>query len=577
MHKMTNKEAGIIVNRICASHHLDKTPRRRRFRHALVITGAIDLARRDLVKERQVNRASHAVAVFDMVSSFFYPSRRLSRRGTVALALGAGVNVPGQSLSLRGQGRGWVRPVGFIISLFIGCAAVVPAAEAARVDTSAGGPVYEAIVIDAETGQVLRQLNPDAITYPASLTKMMTLYLTFEALNQGRIRLDQYVQVSAAAAAHAPSRLGFEPGEWVMIRDLILGIVTKSANDAAAVLAETLGGTEANFALMMTQKAQQLGMTRTHYANASGLPDPEQLTTARDIARLALALYHDFPREYRYFSVKQYDFQGETVNGHDHMLDWYPGADGIKTGFTVASGYNLATSAVQNGRRLIGVILGGRSVRSRDASMGQLLDLGFADLARQQPVMVAQRQAPVVAAATPAVATPAVATQTAQLQPSLAAVASASMAAPSQPAPASAAVPEQQASAAPQTAVSDAAPARPTAPSIAAVAAAAVSHLAPVAKAEAAPISPEPGEGWAIQMGAFRAESGAEHVEHEVAHLAFARGKQAQILAPAGSVHLYRARLLYFTAAAARTACGELHRQHINCSVVPAGVNVASR
>jgi D-alanyl-D-alanine carboxypeptidase len=479
-----------------------------------------------------------------------------------------------------------MRPVWFIIGLFIAGAVVTPPAGAARIEVSAGpgGPIYEAMVIDAETGQVLRQLNPDAVTYPASLTKMMTLYLTFEALNQGRIRLDQYVQVSPTAVAHAPSKLGFEPGEWVTIHDMILGIVTKSANDAAAVLAETLGGTEANFALMMTQKAQQLGMTRTHYANASGLPDPEQLTTARDIARLALALYHDFPREYRYFSVKQFDFQGETVNGHDHMLDWYPGADGIKTGFTVASGYNLATSAVQNGRRLIGVILGGRSVRGRDASMGQLLDLGFADLARQQPVMVAQRQTPATAAvadaapaATPAIATPAVATQPAQPQPSLAAIASASMAAPNASAPVPAAVPEQQASAAPQTTVSDAVPARPAATSIAAVAAAAVSHLAPVAKAEAAPISPEPGEGWAIQVGAFRVESGAEHVEHEVAHLAFARGKQAQILAPAGSERLYRARLLYFTAAAARAACGELHRQHINCSVVPAGVNVASR
>jgi D-alanyl-D-alanine carboxypeptidase len=478
-----------------------------------------------------------------------------------------------------------MRFVCFIIGLFLAGAIVTPPAAAARIEVSAGpgGPIYEAIVIDAETGQVLRQLNPDAVTYPASLTKMMTLYLTFEALNQGRIRLDQYVQVSPAAVAHAPSKLGFQPGEWVMIRDMILGVVTKSANDAAAVLAETLGGTEANFALMMTQKAQELGMTRTHYANASGLPDPEQLTTARDIARLALALYHDFPREYRYFSVKQFDFQGEIVNGHDHMLDWYPGADGIKTGFTVASGYNLATSAVQNGRRLIGVVLGGRSVRSRDQSMGQLLDLGFVDLGRQQPVMVAQRQAPATGAvadaapvAAPAVATPTAATQPAQPQPSLAAVAAASMTAPSEP-PSAAATAEQQASAAPRTAVSDAAPARAAAPSIAAVAAAAVSHLAPVAKAEAAPISPEPGAGWAIQIGAFRVESGAEHVEHEVARLAFARGKQAQILAPAGSERLYRARLLYFTAAAARAACGELHRQRINCSVVPAGINVASR
>lgn len=479
----------------------------------------------------------------------------------MACALGAGGNVPIWLLS-RGRGCLWGRSLRLFIGFCVLIGAIPIAAQAARVDAGAGAPIYEAIVIDAETGQVLRQLNPDAVTYPASLTKMMTLYLTFEALNQGRLRVDQYVQVSATAAAHAPSKLGFQPGEWVMLRDLILGVVTKSANDAAAVLAETLGGNEANFAALMNQKAQQLGMIRSHYSNASGLPDPEQLTTARDVARLALALYHDFPREYRYFSVKQFDFQGETVNGHDHILDWYPGADGIKTGFTVASGYNLATSAVQNGRRLIGVILGGRSVRSRDESMGQLLDLGFADLARQPPVMVAQRQTPTTVAA----ATAPTETQTPP-QPSFAAMASASMAT-------TAAVPVQQASAAPAT-ISDAPRSVPA--TIASVASAAVGHLAPVSRAEAAPTSPEPGEGWAIQMGAYHAESAAERIEREVARLAFARGKQAQILAPSGNERLYRARLVYFTAPGARAACAELRKQRIDCTVVPAGVKVASR
>jgi D-alanyl-D-alanine carboxypeptidase len=451
-------------------------------------------------------------------------------------------------------------PVGFFLA--IGAAPI--AASAAHLDAAPGGPIYEAIVVDAETGQVLRQLNPDAVTYPASLTKMMTLYLTFEAINQGRLRIDQYVQVSAMAAAHAPSKLGFEPGEWVMVRDLILGVVTKSANDAAAVLAETLGGTEANFAGLMNQKAQQLGMTRSHYSNASGLPDPEQLTTARDIARLALALYHDFPREYRYFSVKQFDFQGQLVNGHDHILDWYPGADGIKTGFTVASGYNLATSAVQNGRRLIGVVLGGRSVRGRDKSMGQLLDLGFADLGRQQPVMVAQNQTPAATAAAAPAGT--------QAQPSFAAMASASMATP-----ATAAAPVQQAAAEPAT-LSDAPPQHSVPATIASVANAAVSHLAPVSRAEAAPASAEPNEGWAVQMGAYRGQAAAERVAREVTRLGVARGKQAQILPPAGSERLYRARLVYFTAQGARNACAELHRQqHIECSVVPAGVRVANR
>ena len=451
-----------------------------------------------------------------------------------------------------------------VLVLVVIAAVAVPAAASEHVMPGPGGPIYEAIVVDADTGQVLRELNPDAVTYPASLTKMMTLYLTFEALNQGRLRLDQYLPVSVAAATHAPSRIGLQPGEVVSVRDLILAIVTKSANDAAAVLGEALGGgSEAAFAQLMTQKAQQLGMTRTHYANASGLPDPEQLTTARDIARLALALYHDFPREYRYFSVRQFDFQGEIVNGHDHMLGWYPGADGIKTGFTVASGYNLATSAVQNGHRLIGVILGGRTVRSRDVSMAQMLDLGFSDLAREA-VLVAQRQAPAPEAATPAVAT----------APSFATVAAASMATPAvKPVPAM----QQQVAAAPQPAVSDQSPARPAEKSLGEVAAAAISHLAPVSSAEAAPATHEPSEGWGIQLGAFRAEAAAERVEREVAHFAWAKGKQVQILAPAAGERLYRARLLNFSPQAARVACGELHREHINCSVVQTGVKVASR
>jgi D-alanyl-D-alanine carboxypeptidase len=463
---------------------------------------------------------------------------------------------------------------------------MAPTADAARVSATPGGPIYEAIVVDAETGQVLRELSPDAVTYPASLTKMMTLYLTFEALNQGRIQINQYFPVSAAAAAHAPSRLGLEPGEAVTVHDLILGIVTKSANDAAAVLAEGLGGgSETAFASMMTQKAAQLGMTRTHYSNASGLPDPEQLTTARDIARLALALYHDFPREYRYFSVREFNFEGQIVNGHDHMLDWYPGADGIKTGFTVASGFNLATSAVQNGRRLIGVILGGRSVRSRDEAMGQLLDLGFADLARQPQTMIAQRQTPpaqVVAAAAPVVAAPvaqpAPQSPAPQTAPSFAAIAAASMASPAaQPAPVARPTPPvQQAAALPAT-VSDQ-PVRDTPSTLAAVAHAAMKHLAPVAKAEAAPLAADPAEAWGIQLGAYRAEAGAERVVREIGQFAFARGKEAQILAPSGGDRLYRARLVHFSAQGARAACAEMHKQHYDCTIVPpTGVKVASR
>ena len=476
----------------------------------------------------------------------------------------------------RRCGRGVARLFSLVAAATFAASLGSGATLATQLPAPRGGPIYEAIVLDAETGQVLRELNPDAVTYPASLTKMMTLYLTFEALNQGRIRLDQYVPVSEAAAAHAPSKLGLRPGETVMVRDLILGIVTKSANDAAAVLAEALGGgSEASFAAMMTQKARQLGMTRTCYRNASGLPDPQQLTTARDIARLALALVHDFPREYRYFSVKEFDFAGRAIAGHDHLLDKYPGTDGIKTGFTVASGYNLASSAVRDGHRLIGVILGGETVHVRDSEMEQLLDLGFGDLARQGPVMVqrAVPAAPVMAAAQtpppPAPPEPAAAAQPSHPAPSIAALAAASMAAPSQPPAQAAAAPQQ------------AAPPEPERQStIAAVASAALHHLAPVSRAEAAPAAAEPGEGWGIQIGSYRGEAAAERAERKIARLAVARDRETIILAPDARERnrLYILRVTHFSSKGARTACEELHRQGLGCSVVPpAAMKVASR
>ncbi|HXP03399.1 MAG TPA: serine hydrolase [Stellaceae bacterium] len=476
-------------------------------------------------------------------------------------------------------GRGFVRSLSFIgglaVAAGLSCAPVV----ASEVPPPRGGPVYEAIVLDAETGQVLRGLNPDTVTYPASLTKMMTLYLTFEALNSGKLRLEQYFQVSAAAAAHAPSKLGLEPGESVSIRDLILGVVTKSANDAAATLAEGLGGTEANFAAMMTQKAHQLGMAHTVYRNASGLPDAGQLTTARDVARLALALLHDFPREYRYFSVRQFEFEGRIVDSHDHLLEWYDGADGIKTGYTVASGFNLATSAVRNGHRLIGVIMGGGTARVRDEEMARLLDLGFADLGNQAPVAAQNRPpaAPNIAAVLPApVATPQPAAQVAMAQPtkpapSFAALAGAALAPPS-PAAATPAPVVQPAAASPQP--------EPRPSTIGAVAAAAIQHLAPVSHAEAATVQPEPSEAWGIQIGTYRVATAAERAEHKISRLAVAKGKESVILAPAAGEHdrVYRLRLLHFSPHGARNACDELHRQGIGCTVVPpAGMKVASR
>jgi|HubBroStandDraft_4_1064222.scaffolds.fasta_scaffold79768_1 D-alanyl-D-alanine carboxypeptidase len=422
---------------------------------------------------------------------------------------------------------------------------------------SYSAPVYEAILVDAETGQVLRELNADIPTYPASLTKMMTLYLTFEVLNQGRVRLDTPFVVSSNAASKAPSKLALEPGETVTVQELILGVVTKSANDAATVLAEGLGGSEANFAQMMTAKARQLGMQHTYYRNPSGLPDPEQRTTARDIARLALALYHTFPREYRYFATREFYFRGELVHSHNHLLDWYPGADGIKTGFINDSGFNLAASAVRNGHRLIGVVMGGQTWRSRDREMGNLLDLGFADLANagSRPAV------PVVAASAPA-AGPA---------PVPAA------------APAPAVIPAPAAT--PPVATPQAASAQGSADppserghiqSIGTVATAALRHLAPVGKAEASTLvheapAPASGEDWSIQLGAFHGKGAAEEVTRKIAHIAAVRGKPSQIVPPGKADRLYHARLLHFTGKAAHAACTELRKQGIACSVVTPG------
>src|ERR1700730_8932907 len=289
-------------------------------------------------------------------------------------------------------------PVGKLAGILLIAAGLLGAYPglARHVAVAQYGPAYEAIVLDAQTGQVLRELNPDVVTYPASLTKMMTLYLTFEALNQGRLRLYKSLGVSGEAASRAPSQLALVPDETVTVHDLILGIVTKSANDAAVVLAEALGGSEPSFAQQMNWKARQLGMNYTVYRNASGLPDPEQRTTARDIARLALALYHQFPREYRYLSTHEFVFRGQVMRNHNHLMEWYPGLDGIKTGFVNASGFNLAASAVRGNQRLIGVIMGGQSAGWRDRQMAGLLDQGFADLGTGQAV------ARPVIAATPA-------------------------------------------------------------------------------------------------------------------------------------------------------------------------------
>jgi D-alanyl-D-alanine carboxypeptidase len=239
---------------------------------------------------------------------------------------------------------------------------------------------YAAIVVEFESGEVLHETNADTRNHPASLTKMMTLYMLFEALRDGRVKPDQALKVSRRAAGMPNSKLGLKQGETISVDDAILALVTKSANDVAVVIAESLAESEIEFAQKMTAKAKALGMTRTSFRNASGLYNRGQLSTARDMATLARALIRDFPEHYPSFATRKFRFNGRVYRNHNTLLRNYAGADGMKTGYIRASGYNLAASARRDGTRLVAVLFGGKSSKRRDRQVASLLDRGFGKL-----------------------------------------------------------------------------------------------------------------------------------------------------------------------------------------------------
>jgi len=286
-----------------------------------------------------------------------------------------------------GVGKGFPRLVSLMIAGAVVTTAIAASAgpaEARRRHSAhrvaAGGgynPPYAAIVVDGNTGRVLHAVAENEQRHPASVTKVMTLYLLFEAMEAGRLKLDTPLEVSAHASAQAPSKLGLRPGQTIEVEDAIKAIVTKSANDVAVVIAENIGGSEERFAQMMTRKARQLGMSRTLYRNASGLPDPEQWTTAKDLAILGRAIQERFPKEYRYFSTRSFNFAGRTIPSHNRLVGRVDGVDGIKTGYTRASGFNLLTSMHSDGRYLVGVVLGGRSAGWRDQRMASILEENY--------------------------------------------------------------------------------------------------------------------------------------------------------------------------------------------------------
>lgn len=241
---------------------------------------------------------------------------------------------------------------------------------------------YSSLVMDADTGHILYAVNPDVQRFPASLAKMMTLYMIFDALDRGKLKSDQRLKVSRTAAGRSPSKLGLKPGQTIKVQEVIEALITKSANDAATVAAEALGRTERRFARMMTARARQLGMRNTTFRNASGLPHYKQRTTARDMAILARALIHDFPNHYDEFSRQTFIFNGRTYRNHNRLMRRYAGMDGLKTGYIRASGFNLAASAKRNGHRIIAIVFGGKSSKWRDHHAALLMNRGFAALNR---------------------------------------------------------------------------------------------------------------------------------------------------------------------------------------------------
>lgn len=237
------------------------------------------------------------------------------------------------------------------------------------------------IIICAETGKVLHENNADAVTPPASLTKMMTLYLTFKALRDGTLKFNQKLLVSKHASLAAPCKLWLKPGSIITVHDAILGMVTKSANDASIAVAEKLGGSENQFAAMMTQQARRLGMSKTIFRNSHGLPEKQQsATTARDMAILSQRLYKDFPEYFKFFKEPKFSYKGHVHQNHNRLLGKIPGLDGIKTGFINASGFNLAASVVRDKRRIIAVVMGGESAKARDKEMVKLLNATYSTL-----------------------------------------------------------------------------------------------------------------------------------------------------------------------------------------------------
>jgi len=483
-------------------------------------------------------------------------------------------------------------------------------------------PPYADIVVDANSGEALHATNADSLRHPASLTKIMTLYLLFEQIEAGKLRLDSRLEVSEHASQQAPSKLGLMPGQTIAVEDAIRALVTKSANDVAVVVAEAIGGDEDAFGRMMTRKARSLGMSRTVYVNASGLPDKDQLTTARDQATLGRAIQDRFPREYRYFGTPVFVYRGWAMRNHNKLLGRVQGIDGIKTGYTRDSGFNLVSSVRRGPRHIVAVVLGGTSGAARDARMRGLIEQEIASASTQrtvakiaestevaavQPrpaVQVAQpprfaradAMAPVGAAAvsqgdanaasdTRAIQAPAPVAAALAPQPKpgsaepinpvkvktitvKAGNLQTAMVVPISPAPTAMVAPPHfaKSAAAPVTPAAPA-PEKPAAPVYQVASAASV----PVTSSSTVARAPHPRGPWIIQLGAFPKEAEAQDRLREAKSLAgglLAKADPFTERVMKGSQELYRARFAGFDQDGAEAACKYFRRNDIACMAV---------
>ncbi len=402
-------------------------------------------------------------------------------------------------------------------------------------------PRHASMVVDADSGRVLQSVNADQRDHPASLTKIMTLYLLFDALEEGKVHLSDRIPISRHAAAQAPSHLGLPPGDSLPVQDAILAICTKSANDIAVAVAEYLGGSEPAFAAMMTRKARDLGMRQSNFVNASGLPNRNQWSSAHDMVILARAMLHDHARYYHYFSTRDFTYNGQTMHNHNHLMDHYEGMDGMKTGYIATSGFNLVASVRRNGHRLIGVVFGGATARSRDRQMAQLLDAAF-----------------VRDTGTTGVALDAM---------------------PAQPGAndeAAASEPPQHLARHHRLTRAEARAELRARRQREARARAKARREREEEQARAEDDSSDTEDGWGIQVGAFsqhvRAQKAARQAVHQLGHL-LADGDIS--IAHSRSRHgsIYRARVISLPKATARAACRRLAHKHMSCSVI----EVASR